>query len=223
MVSFGSSSLFTNCIKGLNMTVRILERSSVTRSALVTCVVIVLALLLSGSSIAQTAGSQRTSAKARAIFAPIDQIGPSLDIWIEKYRDEYDFEVHTEGTDPETRRPIILFMFQLPDVQALFGFYALSEDSELLLLLAENREFLESLDLPFDIDDIDSLEVLGRPDGDHKRDPDAPHPRGDVHLTDSYHDRELAFEHCTDDSCSEMIILIEDDEIIQIVWQWGYG
>jgi len=174
-----------------------------------------MAIHFSACSIARSVEYQSSVAKAEAVYAPIDRIGSTLDKWVQKYGSEYDFDVESGGSDPNTYQPIILLAFQLPGVHAAFGFFALSDDSELMFLFAKNRQFLELLELPFDIDDLDSVEILGPPDYDYE-------VQDKALFEDVDYDREMVFKYCRGSECSDMMLAISDGAIVGIVWQWEY-
>ncbi len=170
----------------------------------------------SACSIAKAAENQSAAAKAEAVYAPIDRIGSTLDKWVQKYGSEYDFDVESGGTHPETFEPIVVLGFQIPDVEAVFGLLALSGKSELSWLTAKNREFLTSLELPFDISSIDYEAALGPPDSRDEF-------NGDSILGSLEYDYADTYQVCRESLCSDVVIVVSEGYVSGIAWQWDYG
>ena len=147
------------------------------------------------------ADQQTDVIKFDAVHAPHTKVGRSIEAWLSTLGKDYTYRSDSAGKILHTGEPAILVMIRDSGVEALFSLNASSGTSLLLRLKVSNRELLQKLQLPFDINDLTSIDVLGVPDSRPSR---------------------KIYEWCGGATCAEMTLRVENGRIENIEWFWEY-
>lgn len=133
-------------------------------------------------------------------YRPVHKLGGDISAWMSNVGSPDDFAVASGCVNPHTGEPVILVTLNYPGVQAVFWLNAAQGDSNLLKISTGSLAFIESLGLPFAVNDPASWSVLGEPIEEDAS--------------------SIRFRDCGDHLCSSLQINSDRGSFSSLVWTW---
>ncbi len=146
------------------------------------------------------AGQALASPREEVFNTPQSKIGRDIGAWIESLGRPADCNVEKGGLNRHSGEPVVFVTLTYPEVVGKFWLNSVAGNSLLVEMVTESRSFLDTLDLPFSVDDRSTWTTLGKP----------------VSSDDSV----VRFSDCAEWGCSHIEITTNEQSFELLNWSW---